>query len=245
MYESFTLPVGAKINGAAATTSTQTISARTNNKGYTVIQDGTDNKVFKVFDGTGNGAIYFTGDVNAVSGVNRGRKTLATRTGPSMDKKITINGNLTRADTTPGQNVTGVRDQLGFLTYKVVIADNSKLMKNDGTAATRASTTQANPLYIYGAFVLGRDGDPHPTSSTLGGGMGSANHDDDGQGEGFFKLFGSLTEGVRQVKGVIGQSGNGYQYNYDTNMSTLPPPFFPAKSRFRIDAWNEEAVFNY
>lgn len=246
VYENFTIPSGSKVNGVTTSVAT-TLTASTTQTGYTVVKDNATNK-YAVYEGTGNGALYFTGDIGGLRGVNRGRKTFATRvdTGSSTtyDKDVTITGNLTRADTTPGQNVTGVRDQLGVISYKVIIADDNKLKKDDGTSATRAST-QSNPLLIYGAFVLGRDGDPNANSMTTGGGMGSANYDNLLYGQGSFKLFGSLTEGVRQVKGLIGQSGNSYQYNYDPNMSTLPPPFFPAKNRFRIDAWNEEAVFNY
>lgn len=249
VYETLTLPIGAIVNGGAPLTAINTLSAGTNGAGYTVVQDVSNPLLFKVFEGTGNGAYFVNGDINAFSGKNRGRKTFATQTdngnSTTYDKSITINGNVTRADTTVGTNVTGVRDQLGFLSYKVKIADNAKLQKDDGTAATRSSTTDSNPLYLYGAFVLGRRDDPLSTDQINGGGMGSVNYNDSSQGIGAFKLFGSLTEGVRQVKGVIGSSGMNYQYYYDSNMTQVPPPFFPQKSRFRIDAWNEEAVFNY
>jgi len=255
VYESFTLPANAKVNGSSSSIGTATtLNYSTNGYGYTVVQDQQDPTRFAVYEGTGNGAVFINGDVNGFKGTNRGRKTFATRTdsgsSTSLDKEFFINGEILRADTTPGSNPTGPRDQLGVISYKVTLKSNDGVVSN-GMSPSRGTFTASNPLRLYGAFCCGRDDDPRATHGTEGGGFGTQSYSDSSQGAGQFHLFGSLAEGTRQFKGQfssatgLGTSGFNYQYNYDQTMALVSPPFYPTATTFKIDAWNEEAAFNY
>lgn len=195
-----------------------------------MVRDGTSS-LYRIYQGVGNGAVFFDGDINGLRGVNRGRKTIATATdsgtSTTWDKKIYLNGPLTRDDTPTlnsttgnytGTAPTGVRDQLGLATYAV------RMKRDDVTnpfVTTRASTSSTVPVLIYAAIFAGRNNDPNSTSNLVGGGMnvGTSGH---------FSLFGSLTEGTRQVKGTFGSSSTGYsyEYHYDTNFSATAPLSF-------------------
>lgn len=253
VYERFTVPAGALINGSSVPTSTPTtLSFSTNQIGYTVVRDGASNR-YAVYEGVGNGAIYINGNVNGLRGVNRGRKTIATSMdsggSTARDKKIWLNGALTRADTPvndpangnkpTGTRPTGVRDQIGLVSYAV-------RMKRDDVSnpfvPRRASTSDDAPILLYAAIFAGRANDPNSTDQLLGGGMGTDNYNVGTRG--YFRLYGSLTEGTRQVKGTFnsttsGGTGYAYQYNYDTNFSYTSPPFFPGTSGFRLASWSE------
>ncbi len=254
VYEKLTLPAGALVNGSTVPTSSPTILSFADNKvGYTVVRDGTSNR-YAVYEGVGNGAVYINGNVNGLRGVNRGRKTIATGmdtgTTTAKDKKIWLNGAVTRADTPvndldngnlpTGTRPQGVRDQLGLVSYAV-------RMKRDDVSnpfvPTRAATSNDAPILLYAAIFAGRANDPNSTDQLLGGGMGTDNYNVGTRG--YFRLYGSLTEGTRQVKGTFnpsspsGGTGYAYQYNYDTNFSYTSPPFFPGTSGFRLASWSE------
>lgn len=254
VYETLTVPAGALINGSTTPSSAATtLRFSDNSVGYTVVRDGTSNR-YRVYQGVGNGAIFVDGNVSGLRGVNRGRKTIATATdtgsATANDKKIWINGSLTRADTpvidpTTGRSTgtapTGVRDQLGLVSYAV------RMKRDDVTnpfVPARSATSTTAPVLLYAAIFAGRGGDPNATSPSSGGGMGSDNYDS-GTG-GHFSLFGSLTEGTRQAKGTFGgnsgSTGYSYEYHYDSNFSATAPPFFPGTSGFRMASWTEDAV---
>ncbi|MBX3172175.1 MAG: hypothetical protein KF760_32520 [Candidatus Eremiobacteraeota bacterium] len=254
VYESLTVPAGALINGSTSPTASATnLKFSDNNVGYTVVRDGTSNR-YRIYQGVGNGAIFVDGNINGLRGVNRGRKTIATATdtgsSTSNDKKIYINGPITRADTPTldpstgkqtGTAPTGVRDQLGLVSYAV------RMKRDDVTnpfVPARSATSPNAPVLLYAAIFAGRGGDPNATSNLIGGGMGTDNYDVGTSGH--FSLFGSLTEGTRQVKGTFGGTGGGtgysYEYHYDTNFSATAPPFFPGTSGFRMASWTEDAV---
>ena len=254
VYESLTVPAGAIINGSSSPTSVATnLKFSDNSVGYTVVRDGTSNR-YRIYQGVGNGAIFFDGNINGLRGVNRGRKTIATATdtgsSTANDKKIYLNGPVTRADTpivdpatgrSTGTAPTGVRDQLGLVSYAV------RMKRDDVTnpfVPARNVTTPTAPVLLYAAIFAGRQGDPNASSNLVGGGMGSDNYDVGTSGH--FSLFGSLTEGTRQVKGTFGGNGGGtgysYEYHYDTNFSATAPPFFPGTSGFRMASWTEDAV---
>ena len=254
VYESLTVPAGALINGSTTPTAAATNLKYTDNQvGYTVVRDGTSNR-YRIYQGVGNGAVFFDGNINGLRGVNRGRKTIATATDSGSntadDKKIYINGPITRADTsirnpTTGLNTgtapTGVRDQLGLVTYAV------RLKRDDVSnpfVPARNTTNPNAPVLLYAAIFAGRGNDPNSSSNLNGGGMGTDNYDVGTSGH--FSLFGSLTEGARQVKGTFGGNAGGtgysYEYHYDTNFSATAPPFFPGTSGFRMASWTEDAV---
>ncbi|MBN9416563.1 MAG: pilus assembly PilX N-terminal domain-containing protein [Candidatus Eremiobacteraeota bacterium] len=254
VYETLSVPSGALINGSTSPTSgATTLRFSDNNVGYTVVRDGTSNR-YRIYQGVGNGAIYVDGNINGIRGVNRGRKTIATATdsgsSTANDKKIWINGPITRADTpvidpatgrSTGTAPTGVRDQIGLVSYAV------RMKRDDVTnpfVPSRSGSSATAPVLLYAAIFAGRGGDPNATSNSAGGGMGTDNYDS-GTG-GHFSLFGSLTEGTRQVKGTFGGNNGGtgysYEYHYDTNFSATAPPFFPGTSGFRMASWTEDAV---
>lgn len=269
VYETLTIPAGAKINGSTTpTASPTTLSYSSNGLGYTVVRKGTTNE-YQIYEGVANGAVYVDGNINSLQGINRGRKTIATSidTGDNTakDAEIKITGDLLRADSPPyrdsnGNTVTpkptGVRDQLGLVTYAVRlpkrITDVTQAIpqpkNSDGTIpqptwGAGILTTVNKPLLLYAAIFAGRSDDPKARSSNLttaqtqGGGMGTIDFDNaDLQ---HFRLMGSLTEGLRQTKGRVGTAGFSYDMMYDNKLRQTSPPFFPGTAGFSLTSWTE------
>ena len=64
-------------------------------------------------------------------------------------------------------------------------------------------------------------------------------------------MYGSLTEGVRLIKGQFnsqtsqGISGYSYSFLEDPNLETIQPPFFPTLPKYKVISWEEKSVFAY
>lgn len=276
VYESMSIPAGAKINGGSPTAAATNLRYTDNGLGYTVVRKGDSNE-YLVYEGVSNGAIYVDGDISSLHGTNRGRKTIATSmdtgTSTDKDKEITLTGDLLRADAPPFKDAetgatitpkpTGVRDQLGLVTYAVRLPQHHSsvtkaipgLKNGDGTipnptwgSGSDNHASQSNPLLLYAAIFAGRKDDPKKgassldTAQTTGGGMGTPNfRSADSQ---HFRLMGSLTEGLRQTKGVVRGAGFSYEMMYDNKLRQTSPPFFPGSAGFSLTSWTEYPARN-
>jgi hypothetical protein len=258
---SFTIPAGGTVNGAAHPAATSYLGSANDDRGFTVIRNlGTNN--YTVYQGQTNGAIYATGDINGVRGVTKGRRTIATQTNENgVDREIHITGPLTYAGTEPGQTPASAADQLGLIAYAVRVESSkataapSAANPQDGKMwPPRNSTDPDDPLYLYCSIFAGRNDDPMQSDSdglTEAGGFGVEDYDKSSLGAGHMVLFGSLTEGVRQAKGTFnsrtGESSSGYSYSFfeDPNLKETQPPFFPTLPRYNVISWEEKSVFAY
>ncbi|MBI3927153.1 MAG: hypothetical protein HY319_16575 [Armatimonadetes bacterium] len=238
-----TIPAGRKVNGIVETTPIvlQGKDVNPSSPNYTVLEDR-KNGEFLVYEKTTNGTIFCTGDILGLSGVNKGRRTIATLTdtGPSsnLDREIFIDGSITRTDTTPGQTPTSADDMLGLISYAVRISGT--------TTPARSATNATNPLWFYASIFTGRDGD---TSSSMvtGGGFGVEGYQSGAPG--YMKVYGSIAEGFRQAKGTFNPStgatvtGMAYEYHYEPMLKKVQPPFWPALPGFRMLTWYEESIY--
>ena len=262
----FTIPSGARVNGTIQTTASTYQPTANDNRGWTIIRNtGVTPAEYMVYKEQTNGAIYATGNINGVRGVTKGRRTIATLTGEGSssanDREIRITGPLTYAGTAVGSAPASANDQLGLISYAVRLEDGQATAaptaanNQDGLMwPPRNTTSQANPLNLYCSIFAGRSGDPRASLTaglTTGGGFGSESYDNTGLGAGYMRLFGSITEGVRQAKGTFnstsgaGQSGYSYSFFEDPNLTTIQPPFFPTLPQYKVISWEEKSVFAY
>ncbi len=188
-------------------------------KDSTMIQAGDE---FKVYSGLTNGLVYCTGDIKSLSGVNRGKRTIAVDV--ARDKDITITGDLTRADTAVGQAPSGSRDSMGVVGHNIWIQNS-------------ASFTEANPLDIYAALLGGRRGADGKVSGYVGptdvyGPLTRV------------RLFGGLMMGDKDTWGKYSggsqYSGMTLESRYDPHLANNPPPYFPSIAKFRVVSYREE-----
>lgn len=223
--------------------------------GYTIVQNDTSLKAYEIYEGQGNGLIFDKplangsgGNIKGLEGMNAGRHTFAVD--QMSNKEIYITDQLLRADTTAGSapSTGSTRDQLGVVGYAIRFP-TTRTDPNTGVASpiNRSLWTTTSPMLIYAALFAGRPNDPNNTDTTAGG-VGTISYGDTTYGAGSFKVFGSLTENIRQAKGTfnsttgVATSGMNYQYSYDPNFQTVQPPYFPALSKFDLAAWSDQPI---
>lgn len=226
---------------------------------YVVIQNNSTVNSYIVMKGSGNGLLYSLPDIRGIEGQNKGRHTFAVD--QMNNREIHITGPITRADVTPGAEVPAstTRDQVGLVGYAVRMA----AVRTPHTGGPAISINRSvwnvpnDPLFIYACIFAGRPNDPWASNDRRGGGMGTIDHDNSGWndlgwgtgvGAGRFRLYGSLTENIRQAKGTFNPStgastsGMNYQFYYDNNLQAIQPPYFPAKSTFLVTGWSDRVV---
>lgn len=227
------------VNGVSVTGS-MTVPA-----GYTIIQNNTATKSYTVMKDYGNGLFYATDNIKGLEGMNKGRHTIAVD--QLNNKEIYITDELLRADTAQGSRpaVGDTRDQLGVVAYAIRFPTSRTSPSGVVTTINRNVWPVSDPMYLYAALFAGRPGDPNTNSDTIGGGVGTISYNSSTYGNGSFRVFGSLTENVRQAKGTFGSGGGtgmSYKYDYDTNFQNVQPPYFPAQSNFDVRSWNDAPI---
>lgn len=260
----FVIPSGAKVNGTTITSPQSYLGNQNNEQGWTIVKKSNANE-YMVYKEQTNGAVFVAGNVNGIRGVTKGRRTVATITGDGNngadDRRIKITGELTYAGTPRGQAPTSSADQLGLISYAVKMASAQATAAPNATNnqdgkmwPTRSSTSSSNPLYLYCSIFAGRNGDSRAGISTAlddAGGFGSESATDQNLGSGYMTMYGSLTEGVRLIKGQFnsqtsqGISGYSYSFLEDPNLETIQPPFFPTLPKYKVISWEEKSVFAY
>jgi hypothetical protein len=165
-----------------------------------------------------NGVIYFQNAEVHVSGVVKGRYSLAvdnTATSTNLGSFYIDNDITYKTDpTTPNSTST---DMLGLLAYNNVwITDNDA---NSGNVNVQAS--------IY----------------CQKGSFGAQNYDTRSI-DGFINLYGGITQNIRGAVGTLASNGSiktGYnkRYKYDSRLQTTYPPFYPGCGTYQIVSWFE------
>ena len=239
-------------------------------KGYTILKNVNGSSVkYAVYNEQTNGAIFSTGNVNGVRGRIKGRRTVgvSTDTGSATakDKTILINGDLTYDGTPLGDKPTSADTMLGLIGYAVRVtadpASAAPTLANPQIGKVwpnRKDTSTASPLYLYTSIFAGRRNDPKANLTgyvpiNTGGGFGVVNPGDNNAGiydgrtykKGHMKLFGSITEGIRQHKGTGTVAGNSYEFDLDPNLAEIQPPFFPTLPSYDLLSWEEKSYFSY
>ncbi len=217
--------------------------------GYVIVQNNSLLKEYTVMKGSGNGLLYSLSNINGIEGTNKGRHTFGVD--QMNNKEIRVTGEILRSDVTQGNDVPAgaTRDQVGLVGYAVRFATK----RTDPTTGllgdiNRSVWTAADPMYLYASIFAGRPSDPNSTSGEIGGGVGTIGYNDSSFGAGTFRLYGSMTENIRQAKGQfnpdtgVGTAGMNYQFYYDSNLANIQPPYFPAKTTFLVQGWNDEIV---
>lgn len=222
--------------------------------GFTIVQNDVGQKSYEIYDGTGNGLIYSLpdngGNILGLEGKNKGRHTIAVSQGQVQGssvnggREIRITDSLLRDDTAPGSSVAegATRDQLGLVGYAVRFTNQRTEFNGSTSTIDRSQWTDDDPLYLYVAMFAGLQNDPN--GMTNGGGVGTIGYN---QGSpGVFRLYGSMTENVRQAKGQFNSSGPthgfSYQFEYDNNMTNMLPPYYPAEPSFEVKSWRDQPM---
>lgn len=196
-----------------------------------------------------NGAVFCTGSIRALQGVNRGRKTIAAAAA------INITDDLTRHDTVPGERPAGRDDALGLVAREVTITQLARDRNN------------ASPLYLY-ALILAGEGQWTGPDPEANGGFYVENWDNSGAGSQTVEYHGGL---ITAYKGGVAMSGGtsvflgnfwfwswwrGWylapvwmhrpsygltqRFFHDHQMIQSPPPHFPTRGTFAVRTWFEE-----
>lgn len=224
---SFTIPANTYRKGSATpVTSPEPVGA---NK--TVIKRPTAlGFEYEIVDGVGNGVVFVDGNIDSLSGTNRGKKTIATSVDLAAGKKgrIEITNDLLRADTSAGNEPSGDRDGLGLVGYDIVISD---------TVPRLGST---DPLDIYALLFAGVS-----TSTSAEGGLVVENWTSGPWGR--FVIHGSFIQAVDgpwgYISGGLPYTGfSSYAFNFDSELARNPPPFFPTTSKFVLRSYLEHVT---
>lgn len=177
--------------------------------------------------GAGTGVIFVDGNILSLEGENKGPHTIANRF--DAHQTMEISGSITRRDTPPLSQPTGIDDRLGLVSGTILIADESVRPRS-----------VANPLLIY-ATVLATDVfrvkdrlTGNPGAMAIYGGMAS--------GDAWETVgFDNLTN-LRTTSGYGGLSGYGSaNIYYDKLLADQPPPEYPttAPADLKIRSWRE------
>lgn len=172
-----------------------------------------------VYPGIANGLLHCTGDIDSLEGTNFGAHTISADL--EAEKKITITGDILRADTPAGSRTTGPRDVLGLVCYQVVISETVPRDPGD-------------PLYLYMSYLAGK------SETWPDGGFVVENYADATRGRGSFYLHGAAGAGTLFPTGVGSSYGFGYRQYFDQNVVNNPPPFYPTTGKLPIRSWREE-----
>jgi len=253
-----TLPAGSRysLNGGVVTTLGGDLPV---SSGKTVIRrdPGTARNpgpevLYEVHDGFPNGVIFIDGNLGKVpalnteqsggSSVNRDylRSTTASTGGLSginygaartiavnlvTNRYLRLKGDITRGDAKPGSVPRSRRDGLGLVGYDVVV----------GREIPRNGDTQ--PFYLYSLLFAGRRDVAGTTQP------GSVIYEDWDTRTGWGRLFsyGSYVVGQDRLWGNNGTKGWMPTFRHDFELANTPPPFYPTRSDFKMQAYQEIA----
>ncbi|MBS2036900.1 hypothetical protein JST97_18060 [bacterium] len=200
-----------------------------------------------------NGAIYGTGDITGLRGVNMEAKTIGVSYGdgvnPNTQKGISIVDNVWQYGTAKGNKPTSANNGLGLVAPKMQVS-------------TREGQFLDKQLYIYATIIAGSSTQTGSGSWTSTGATGNpyggldvsnanlvdttdwsrvANSTNSFASRRTIQIFGGLTE--QQTKARLdGNAGWSQQFNFDKELSLKPPPFFPSSNLLIPLAYTQESV---
>lgn len=182
-----------------------------------------------VVPGLGSGVYYANGDILGLSGVVRGKNTVATNF--TAGKDVEIVGNITRADTPAGTVPTSNLDKLGIVASQIRISDDP----------TKIPSSLSTHLYLYASmfaddqWLVESAATRSPFKGEIFGGIQSRL-----QAPRYCNFSGTTV-----VTGMCGPTGNGTpRIVGDMNMDKDPPPMYPSseEGKMLIRYWREEPL---
>jgi hypothetical protein len=183
-----------------------------------------------------NGAVYGTGDINGLRGVNLEAKSIGVDY--STDKGIGIVDSILQYGVAKGEKPINAYHGLGLVGTKMNVQTNE-------------SRYQDKSLYIYATIIAGKSGNTggmdvsnsnNDTTTTWSRLANTTNTDATRR---TLQIFGGLTEQItkaRLVGSTSGSRGWNQQMNFDKHLSFLPPPFFPTTNQLTPLAYYQEVV---
>lgn len=180
-----------------------------------------------------NGAVYGTGDISGLRGVNMARKTIGTDY--TANKGISVVDNVWQYGTPRGQKPETAFQGLGLVATKM----------NVQTKQSRFSLT--NPLYLYATMIAGKSGntgglDVSETDGTNGTNWGrTASSTNNSAANRLIAILGGLTEQQAKAR-LLGSQGWSQSMTFDRQLSLNPPPFFPATNLLQPMSYSQESV---
>ena len=183
-----------------------------------------------------NGAVFSTGDINGLRGVNMEAKTIGVDY--SNGKGIGIVDNLWQYGTVQGEKPPTAYHGLGLVATKMNVQ-------------TRESRFLNKSLYIYATIIAGKTGNTggldvsNSNTDTLTDWNRVAGSTDTNATNRTLQIFGGLTEQITKARLVGSSSGSrgwNQQMNFDKHLSYRPPPFFPSTNTLVPLAYFQESV---
>ena len=183
-----------------------------------------------------NGAIYGTGDINGLRGVNLEAKSIGVDY--STNKGIGIADSILQYGVPKGEKPINAYHGLGLVGTKMNVQ-------------TRENRYAGKSLYIYATIIAGKSGNTggldvsNSNSDTTTNWSRLANTTDTNATGRTLQIFGGLTEQItkaRLVGTTGGSKGWNQQMNFDKHLSYLPPPFFPTTNQLAPLAYFQEVV---
>jgi len=186
-----------------------------------------------------SGAIYGTGNISGLRGVNMEAKTIGVDF--STDKKISIMDNVTQYATVPGEKTPNGHHGLGIVGTALNVQTRENNFNN------------TNRFYIYATMIAGKS-----TNGNLGGMDVSqsntnttadfsrvADTTDTNANNRTLHIYGGLTEQetkARLLGSAGGNTGWNQSFNFDKQLAFLPPPFFPSTNLLAPLSYFQEIV---
>lgn len=188
-----------------------------------------------------NGAVYGTGDINGLRGVNMDRKTIGTDYGnpadPAQGKGIAISDSLWQYGTIRGRKPNNAFHGLGLVASKMNVQTDDRVY------------SPTTPLRVYATIIAGKGGGSQGMNvSRLNGDTGTnwgRIADTTGSyasgNNPLLQIMGGLTEQQTKAR-LLGLRGFSQSMLFDQQLSYNPPPFFPATNLLQPMSYSQERL---
>lgn len=190
-----------------------------------------------------NGAVYGTGNIHGLRGVNMERKTIGVQygTNAATDMGIAIIDNVWQFGTPKGNKPVSANHGLGIVAPKLNVQ-------------TREASFLDKSLYVYATVIAGSASQTgtgawpyqgmhvsNANNNTTANFNRTASTTDNNAHRRTVEIFGGLTE--QQTKARLqGSKGWSQIMTFDPELSQFPPPFFPSSNLLIPLAYTQESV---
>lgn len=193
-----------------------------------------------------NGAVFGTGDISGLRGVNMDAKTIGADYGDGTAAKmkgISIADNVWQFGTARGKKPVNALNGLGLVAPKMNVQTDEKAFVNTNTK-----------LYVYATIIAGSayqdgtTGNPYwgmevsrsDNNDTTNWGLVASSTDTSAASR-TLQIIGGLTEQQTKAR-IIGSRGWSQSMSFDVELSRKPPPFFPSANVLVPLAFTQESV---
>ncbi|MBX3168530.1 MAG: hypothetical protein KF760_14025 [Candidatus Eremiobacteraeota bacterium] len=196
-----------------------------------------------------NGAVYGTGDISGLRGVNMDPKTIGVSYGkdkngkldPTTQKGISIADNVWQFGTNKNTKPVTANHGLGLVAPKMNVQTDESVFKNKNlfiyatiiAGSSKQEGTSSNP---YAGLEVSRGNNEDTTDWTK-----VATSTDDNAASRVVQIFGGLTEQQTKAR-LSGNKGWSQTMSFDVELSKKPPPFFPSSNLLIPLAYTQESV---